>query len=184
MIGERDVQLLGYGLAVLMGLALGTLGGGGSILTVPILVYVVGYEPKQAIGMSLAVVGVTAAIGAVGHHRAGNVRLRRAAVFAGAGVAGSAVGTRAATLVSGPVQLTLFAAIMVLAAGVMLRGARPTDIADPPSVPHRPLLRTAIDGLGIGALTGLVGVGGGFLIVPALVVLGGLPMHQAVGTSL
>jgi len=179
------VDLLGYGLAAVMGVVLGTLGGGGSILTVPILVYVLGYDPKQAIGMSLAVVGVTSAVGAIGHRHAGNVRLRRAAIFAASGVAGTLAGARLATLVSGPVQLTLFAIVMLLAAGFMLRGSRePAGGADAAALPRRSFLLTGVDGLAIGVLTGLVGVGGGFLIVPALVVLGRLPMHQAVGTSL
>jgi uncharacterized membrane protein YfcA len=179
------VHLLGFGLAALMGLVLGTLGGGGSILTVPILVYVLGYDAKAAIGMSLAVVGVTSAVGAFGHWHAGNVRPRPAAVFAGCAVAGTLLGTRLATLVSGPFQLTLFAIVMLLAAGFMLRGSaeRAAD-ATGPARPTRSTLLTGLDGLAVGALTGLVGVGGGFLIVPALVVLGGLPMHQAVGTSL
>jgi hypothetical protein len=181
------VALLGYGLAALMGVVLGTLGGGGSILTVPILVYVAGYDPKEAIGMSLAVVGVTSAVGAIGHRHLGNVRLRRAAVFAASGVVGTLAGTRLATLVTGTVQLTLFAVVMLLAAGFMLRGSREpagTGAATAAEPPRRHVLLTALDGLVIGVLTGLVGVGGGFLIVPALVVLGRLPMHHAVGTSL
>ena len=181
------MDLLGYGLAALMGVVLGTLGGGGSILTVPILVYVNGYDPKQAIGMSLAVVGVTSAVGAIGHRRLGNVRLRRAATFAASGVVGTLAGTRLATLLSGPVQLTLFAIVMLLAAGFMFRGSRePAGGAAgaPAAAPRRSYLLSGVDGLVIGVLTGLVGVGGGFLIVPALVVLGRLPMHQAVGTSL
>jgi uncharacterized membrane protein YfcA len=181
------VALLGYGLAALMGVVLGTLGGGGSILTVPILVYVAGYDPKEAIGMSLAVVGVTSAVGAIGHRHLGNVRLRRAAVFAASGVVGTLAGTRLATLVTGTVQLTLFAVVMLLAAGFMLRGSREpagTGVATAADTPPRHVLLTALDGLVIGVLTGLVGVGGGFLIVPALVVLGRLPMHHAVGTSL
>jgi len=181
------VALLGYGLAALMGAVLGTLGGGGSILTVPILVYVAGYDPKEAIGMSLAVVGVTSAVGAIGHRHLGNVRLRRAAIFAASGVVGTLAGTRLATLVTGTVQLTLFAVTMLLAAGFMLRGSREpagTGAASAAAPPRRHVLLTALDGLVIGVLTGLVGVGGGFLIVPALVVLGRLPMHHAVGTSL
>jgi len=182
------MDLLAYSLAALMGMVLGTLGGGGSILTVPILVYVVGYDPKAAIGMSLAVVGVTSAVGAIGHRRRGNVRLGRAAIFAASGVVGTLAGTRLATLVTGTVQLTLFAVVMLLAAGFMLRGSRaPAGAAAggaAPTPPPRPFLLTATDGLVIGMLTGLVGVGGGFLIVPALVLLGRLPMHHAVGTSL
>lgn len=181
------MELLGYGLAALMGLVLGTLGSGGSILTVPILVYVVGYEPKEAIGMSLAVVGVTSAVGAIGHQRLGNVRLRRAAVFAPPAVVGTILGTRLATLMSGALQLTLFAIVMLLASAFMLRGWRAPATAASEGGDHKPprsVLLTGLDGLGVGVLTGLVGVGGGFLIVPALVLLGGTPMHQAIGTSL
>ncbi len=182
---------LGYALAALMGLSLGTLGGGGSILTVPIFVYVLGYAPKQAIGMSLAVVGITSAIGAFGHWRAGNVRVRRAAVFGAFAMAGSYLGARLATLIAGTAQLVLFAVVMLAAATVMYRQTRsgpgvappPGDVPDAASRPRAtPLI--GLDGLTVGVLTGLVGVGGGFLIVPALVVLGRVPMHQAVGTSL
>src|SRR5512134_3532084 len=139
-----------------MGLVLGTLGGGGSILTVPILVYVLGYDAKAAIGTSLAVVGVTSAVGALGHWHAGNVRPRPAAVFAGCAVAGTVLGTRLATLVSGPFQLTLFAVVMLLAAGFMLRGpgGRTAD-GTSSERPHRSMLLTGLDGLAVGALTGL-----------------------------
>jgi uncharacterized membrane protein YfcA len=144
---EGTVHLLGYGLAALMGLVLGTLGGGGSILTVPILVYVLGYDAKAAIGMSLAVVGVTSAVGAFGHWHAGNVRPRPATVFAGFAVAGTVLGTRLATLVSGPFQLTLFAVVMLLAAVFMLRDGRAAAGAD--AIGPTPLLHppTGLDGL-------------------------------------
>lgn len=179
------MTLLGYALGALMGLTLGILGGGGSILTVPILVYVLGYAPKAAIGMSLAVVGATSAVGAAGHWRAGNVRVRRAVILGAFAVVGTIAGTRLATLVSGAVQLALFGAVMLVAAVFMLRrSAAPAQVELEAEPPRRAPWLIAVEGLGIGVLTGLVGVGGGFLIVPALVVLGGVPMRQAVGTSL
>lgn len=176
------VSLVGLLLAVLIGLSLGLLGGGGSILTVPIFVYVLGFAPKEAIGMSLAVVGATSLVGAAGHWRAGNVDLRTALPFGAVAMAGSFLGTRLAVFLSGAVQLTLFGAIMLLAAIFMLRDRHPAGSAAGGAT--RSLVILAFVGLAVGVLTGLVGVGGGFLIVPALVLLAGVPMKQAVGTSL
>jgi uncharacterized protein len=170
-------------LAALVGLALGLLGGGGSILTVPIFVYVLGFGAKEAIAMSLAVVGVTSAFGAVGHWRSGNVNARVALLFGGVAMAGTYLGARLAVFFSGAAQLVLFAVVMLLAAWFMFRDRRP----EPPPGGPLPVMSVpliVIEGLAVGVLTGLVGVGGGFLIVPALVLLGRLPMRQAVGTSL
>jgi uncharacterized protein len=177
------VIALGLALAALIGISLGVLGGGGSILTVPIFVYVLGFEAKEAIAMSLAVVGATSAFGAVGHWRAGNVNARVALVFGGVAMAGTYLGARLAVYFSGAAQLVLFAAVMLLAAFFMFRDRTP---APPPgAVPGAmPLALVVAEGLAVGVLTGLVGVGGGFLIVPALVLLGKLPMREAVGTSL
>lgn len=168
--------------AVLIGLALGVLGGGGSILTVPILVYLAGLEPKQAIAMSLFVVGVTSAVGAVSHARAGRVRWRTGLVFGAAGMAGAYGGGRLAELVPGTWLLVGFAVMMIATAVAMIRGRR--DGA--PAKPHGelPVGRVVAEGVAVGAVTGLVGAGGGFLVVPALALLGGLPMAVAVGTSL
>jgi uncharacterized protein len=194
------VYALGLGLAALIGLSLGVLGGGGSILTVPVFVYVFGFEAKQAIAMSLAVVGAVSAVGAVGHWRVGNVNLRVAVVFGSVAMAGTYLGARLAVYFSGAAQLALFAVVMLIAAVLMLRDGRSPPRAAPPSgagrpggaggaapvPPHgrMPLILIVGEGLAVGVLTGLVGVGGGFLIVPALVVLGRLQMREAVGTSL
>jgi len=172
--------VLGYAFAVLIGLVLGTLGGGGSILTVPVLVYVLGFSPKLAIAMSLPVVGTAALVGVVSHWRAGNVRLQAAAIFGSVAMIGSYTGARASIFLSGRMQLLILGTAMVAAAASMLRSA----VREPAqSAPPHPVLMLAV-GLGVGLLTGLIGIGGGFLIVPALVVLGRVPMKAAVGTSL
>jgi uncharacterized protein len=180
------MSFLGFSLATLMGLSLGLLGGGGSILTVPILVYVLGFEPKESIAMGLAIVGTTSLFGAAGHWRAGNLQFRAALVFGAMAMVGTCAGARLSAFLSGAAQLVLFATVMLVAAVFMHRNARreaASALALPE--PHRaafPLI--AASALGVGALTGLVGVGGGFLIVPVLVLRVGLPMKQAVGTSL
>jgi hypothetical protein len=167
-------------LGFLVGLSLGLLGGGGSILTVPILVYVLGFEAKEAIAGSLAVVGLVALVGAWRHARAGQLEGRTAVVFGAVAMAGAYGGARGARLVSGEVQLVLFAVVMLVVAAFMLR-ARPaateSRAATPPWV-------VGLVALGVGALTGLVGIGGGFLIVPALVLFLAVPIKRAVGTSL
>jgi uncharacterized protein len=167
-------------LALLIGVTLGLLGGGGSILAVPVLVYVAGQDAKAAIAMSLLVVGVTSAAGAVSHARAGRVRWRTAAIFGGAGMVGAYGGGRLAAYIPGTWLLIAFALMMGATAVAMLRGSSPRQ--SPHDGPR--VVRIVIDGLVVGVVTGLVGAGGGFLIVPALVLLGGLPMATAVGTSL
>ena len=171
---------LGLVLAATIGLALGLLGGGGSILTVPVLVYVLGAGAKPAIAMSLAIVGVTSLLGAALHRRLGNVRLDVAVAFGPIAMIGAYAGARLAGLLSGELQLTLLALVMLVAAGSMLRNAR---VEVNPGAAPRIALLVAV-GFGVGLLTGVVGMGGGFLIVPALVVLARLSMRQAVGTSL
>lgn len=168
-------------LAVFVGISLGLLGGGGSILTVPLLAYVAGLEPKPAIATSLLVVGVTSAVGAITHARAGRVRWKVAAVFGAAAMGGAYAGGRLAHLVPGNVLLIAFSLIMIAAAVAMLRGRR--DVADESAGPL-PIARIVLQGAVVGMISGLVGAGGGFLLVPALALLGGLPMPVAVGTSL
>jgi uncharacterized protein len=182
---------VGLSLAALIGLSLGLLGGGGSILTVPIFVYVLGYGAKEAIAMSLAVVGAVSVFGAAGHWRAGRVNVRVALIFGSVAMVGTYLGARLAVFVSGAVQLSLFAVVMLAAAVFMFRGdggrGVPAEAAPGPGEAGPADLAVGLvlaEGLAVGILTGLVGVGGGFLIVPALVLLGRVPMKQAVGTSL
>lgn len=172
-------------LGMLIGAALGLLGGGGSILTVPIFVYVLGFGPKEAIAMSLAVVGVTSAVGAVSHWRAGNVNVRVGVVFGAVAMLGTVAGARLATRLAGATQLAIFAAVMLTAAAFMARGRARADRPEPfpATASSRTTLLIVSEGLLVGLLTGLVGVGGGFLIVPALVLVA-VPMREAVGTSL
>jgi uncharacterized protein len=169
---------------VVIGASLGLFGGGGSILTVPIFVYVLGFAPTDAIAMSLVVVGITSAVGVGGHLRRGNVRVRIALVFGAAAMVGTFAGTRAATFVAGTAQLAIFGGVMLAAAVFMYRG-RPEPSAEERTarVSGAALIVVIAQALAVGVLTGLVGVGGGFLIVPALVMLK-VPMRTAVGTSL
>ncbi|REJ73482.1 MAG: sulfite exporter TauE/SafE family protein [Acidobacteria bacterium] len=177
--------------AFAIGLSLGLLGSGGSILTVPVLVFLVGVGEKQAIAESLAIVGLIAAGGALPRVLGKQVAWRSVVLFGVPGMLGAYGGAAAAAYVQAAFQLVLFAAIMLVAAVMMARPAA----SDPrlastaqtdPSTPETPraIWKIVLDGLLVGAVTGLVGVGGGFLIVPALVLLGGLSMHLAIGTSL
>jgi len=174
-------------LALGIGLALGLLGGGGSLLTVPLLVYVAGLAAKPAIATSLAVVAVTSAVALALHARAGNVRWRTGAVFAPAGMAGAFAGGWLGRLVPGEILLLLFAAMLVTTAVAMLR---PRPVVAEGGSSRRSLSSgwsvawIALQGAAVGLATGLVGAGGGFLVVPVLALLGGLPMRAAVGTSL
>ena len=166
--------------AIAIGLSLGLLGSGGSILTVPVLVYLVGQDEKIAIAGSLFIVGSIALAGGLQFVRAGFVQWRSVLLFGLPGMLGTYLGAMLSAYVSGVMQLALFAVVMLVAAGFMLR---PIDLQQAGGA-ARANWKIAGDGLIVGVITGLVGVGGGFLIVPALVLLGGLSMHQAVATSL
>lgn len=168
-------------LSVLIGVALGLLGGGGSILTLPILTYVVGMDPKAAIAASLFVVATTSLVGVVAHARAGRVRWRTGVIFGGAGMVGAYLGGRLAAYLPARVLMVLFAVMMVATAVAMLRGRR---TAAEPVARELPVGKVMLEGVVVGVVTGIVGAGGGFLVVPALVLLGGLSMEAAVGTSL
>lgn len=166
--------------ALAIGLSLGLLGSGGSILTVPVLVYLVGQDPKVAIAGSLMIVGLIALFSAVPYAKKGLVSWRTLAWFAPPGMAGAVAGAWAAHFVSAQLQMLIFAGLMLSAAWLMWK---PLKLDDAPHEP-RAWWKIIIDGFIVGAVTGMVGVGGGFLIIPALVLLGGLPMRLAVGTSL
>lgn len=165
--------------ALAIGLALGLLGSGGSILTLPVLVYLLGQDEKTAVAGSLFIVGAIAAVGGLQFALKRIVDWRSVLLFGLPGMVGTYGGAWLGGLVSGTVQLAAFAAVMLMAAVLMLRPQGAASSGDP-----RSPMWVMIDGLAVGVLTGFVGVGGGFLIVPALVLLGRLPMHRAVGTSL
>ena len=171
--------ILGVLVSVLIGASLGLLGGGGSILTVPTIHYLFGVQAHAAIASSLLIVGVTSLVALVPHLRAGNVRARIGLVFGASSMASAYVAGRLSSHVPPGVLLVAFGAIMVVAAIAMLRPRR----ARAPR-PAASLGWLVVQGLLVGAVTGFVGAGGGFVIVPALVVLVGLPMQQAAATSL
>jgi uncharacterized membrane protein YfcA len=159
-------------------------GGPGGGLGEPV-VYVLGFTMKQAVPMSLAVVGTTSLFGAVSHHRDRNIRWGAALGFGPAAIVGAFAGGRLGLAVSSRLQLMIFAVLMLAAAGSMYFG--PSLWGDGGRAtprPRRSVPMIAALGLLVGTITGFVGIGGGFLYVPALVLLGGLEMKQAVGTSL
>lgn len=177
------VLVMALGIGVLLGL----LGGGGSVLMVPMLVYVAGFSPKEAITTSLVVVGFTSLTALIGHVRGGRVCWKMGTVFGLAGMAGAYGGGRAAAALPGGILLILFGLVMLATSMAMLRGRRGGDGLSGRATmcPLRlPLFAVLFDGALVGTLTGLVGAGGGFMIVPALNLLGRLPMHAAVATSL
>ena len=169
-------------LSVLIGIALGLLGGGGSILTVPILTYVAGMNPKEAIAASLFVVGATSAVSAVTHARKKRVQWRTGLVFGAAGMAGAFGGGLLGGHIPGTILMIAFALMMVATSLAMIRGRKNHTGATHDA--ELPVFKVIIEGLVVGLVTGLVGAGGGFLVVPALALLGGLSMPVAVGTSL
>lgn len=185
-------------LAVLVGVSLGLLGGGGSILTVPILTYLLGMEPRDAIAASLFIVGVTSAVSVFSHAKAARVRWKTGLIFGAAGMIGAFAGGIAGGYIPGAVLMLLFAVMMIATAIAMIRGRKPeaesvgagvgagnaAAMLTVAKTKELPLLRVLLNGFAVGIATGLVGAGGGFLVVPALNLLGGLPMAVAVGTSL
>ncbi len=172
--------------ALAIGLSLGIFGSGGSILTVPVLIYVLEHPGKAAIAESLAIVGGVALVSAGPYARDRLVDWRNVVLFGVPAMAGTSLGAVLAGFVTGSTQLIVFALVMAVAAGLMWRRSAPgtDDAGSRGNREKRAVLRIGLDGIGVGALTGFVGVGGGFLIVPALVLLGGLSMRLAVGTSL
>ncbi len=171
---------MGILLTGLMGVALGLLGGGGSILAVPILVYVFQVDPHAAIALSLVIVGSTALGAALLHHRAGCVDWKGGVLFAACAAPLSLVGARAAMQVPGGTLLFCFGVLMLVAGSGMIFRRENGEAAQPERKP----LALVLCGAGVGYLTGFLGVGGGFVIVPALVLFLGKEMKQAIGTSL
>ena len=170
---------LGTLLIVLMGVSLGLLGGGGSILAVPILVYVIGLDAHHAIALSLLLVGGTAVLGAGFHHRNSPLAWREALLFAACGVPFSFLGGIVSRRFPGPILLLLFGLLMVTVGGLMLR-PRP----EPREGKRGSVALFALAGAGVGFLTGFLGVGGGFLIVPVFILLLHIPTRRAIGSSL
>ena len=189
------MEILGYIGAAVMGLTLGLIGGGGSILTVPILVYLFHINPVLATAYSLFIVGLTSLVGSLSHIRMGNIEWKTAIVFGIPSIV-AVFFTRWAIIPAIPdalfslgdfvvtkslLLLLLFAALMVAASISMIRKTKPRAVSGEVRFNY-PLILA--EGLVVGVVTGLVGAGGGFLIIPALVLLANLPMKQAVGTSL
>lgn len=175
-------------LFVLVGLAVGMLGGGGSVLAVPILVFVLGFEPHDAVPTSLIVVALTSTAALVPYGRRGLVRWRTGLVFGGAGMLGSFVAGLVARYIPGDVLLVLLGLLMgAIAIAMLRRGNAKSERGRGPAgakVEDATVLALLLRGVVVGAVTGLVGAGGGFVVVPAFVVLCAMPMDEAVGTSL
>lgn len=170
-------SVLGVGTGTLLGL----LGGGGSIIAVPIMVYILGIETKTAIGSSLVIVGISSLLAAYSHHQKKYVLVKLALLFGISGAIGSFLGGKLAANISDQIQLTLFATIMAVVAFLMFRHRKTTASKLPKSLEQ---VVTLTAGFGAGLLTGLLGVGGGFIIVPVLTMVLGLPIKEAVGSSL
>lgn len=193
------MEIIGYLASALIGVSLGLIGGGGSILTVPVLVYLFGVDPVLATAYSLFIVGTTSLVGSFSKYRDGLVNLKTAIVFGIPSII-AVYATRAwlvpmipskvleigGMVVSKPMFLMgIFAILMVFASVSMIRSTQATPTEDPALVTQKfnyPMI--LMEGVLVGILTGLVGAGGGFLIIPALVLFSKLPMKQAIGTSL
>lgn len=202
IVNQTDpiMYIAGYLASILIGLSLGLIGGGGSILTVPVLVYLFGIDPILGTAYSLFIVGVTSVIGSISYSRHSLVDVRTAIIFGLPSIV--AVFLTRAYLVPaipqevlrlgdliidrGMMLMLLFAILMLVASIGMIRPTTKSPKSPQSALTHRkyPYILILIEGLVVGSLTGLVGAGGGFLIIPALVILGRLPMKQAIGTSL
>ena len=167
-------------LALLIGISLGALGSGGSIVTLPILVYIAGVSPKSAVGMSMAIVGGTSFLGAYFHWRSGNFVPKAVLLLSATGIPGAYLGAIGTHRISSSVLMLLFAVLMLLVGGLMLAGKPPVGASSAQCHPYRCIPV----GFVVGLVTGFLGVGGGFLIVPALVWFAGLDAKKAIGTSL
>lgn len=187
------MEYLGYFISIIIGLSLGLIGGGGSILAVPILVYLFHINPEQATSYSLFIVGITAMVGSYSHYKLGNLKIKAALVFALPSVLSllfvrdvilpripSIVFTVNSFEVSKNLMIMIVFAFLMIAASIsMIRRSTPKEI-----VIRDGSIRIAAIGLLVGFITGFLGAGGGFLIIPALLFFANLPMKQAIGTSL
>ncbi|MEP2670267.1 MAG: sulfite exporter TauE/SafE family protein [Cyclobacteriaceae bacterium] len=190
------MELVGFVSAIIMGLSLGLIGGGGSILTVPILVYLFGIDPVTSTAYSLFVVGLTSLVGSFSHLKNGNVHLKTALIFGAPSIVtvytvrkfivpiipDTMFSIGSFTFTKPLFVMVLFALLMLLASVSMIRDKKKAEDDTSQIKYNYPLI--FLEGILVGGVTGLVGAGGGFLIIPALVLLAGLPMKQAVGTSL
>jgi uncharacterized protein len=168
-----------------VGLSLGVFGGGGSILAVPVLVLVARLAPAAAVGTSLAMVGATSLIASYAHYRQGHVVPKVAWLFGLSGVLTAFLGAKLTALVSGPSLMRAFALLMLVVGVVMFFGkGRNAGVESSSSAPAQRLTASILAGASVGLVTGFLGVGGGFLVVPALIAFAGLDVRQAVGTSL
>jgi hypothetical protein len=173
-------EIIALLLALLIGVSLGALGSGGSIVTLPILVYVAGVAPISAVGTSMAIVGGSSFVGSYFHWRSGNFLAKPAFLFGATGIIGAYIGSTATHLVSASVLMLLFSGLMLVVGALMLAGKRTLT----PSTVSCSVYRCIPSGLGVGLVTGFLGVGGGFVTVPALVWFAGLDAKRAIGTSL
>lgn len=173
-------------LSAVIGWVLGVLGGGGSILAVPMLVFVANIAPSEAVGMSLGIVGATSLVASYAHHRRGLVRVQVALHFGGAGIVTAFFAARLTRLVAPEVLMLSFAVLTMVVGGWMLsgRGQRDAHQAERPQATHPRVVHVWLVGALVGGITGFLGVGGGFLVVPALIAFAGLDMREAVGTAL
>ncbi len=169
--------------ALIIGLTLGTLGSGGSAITVPVLIYLVGHGAKQSIAESMAIVGLISVAAAIPYAKSKQVDWHSVWYFGIPGMFGTFIGAWLGGVASEAIQLVVFGGVLISAAYAMLRKPKLGD-AEGETTKVRPVLKIAIEGMVVGIITGFVGVGGGFLIVPALVVLGKLPLRLTIGTSL
>jgi len=174
-------MILALVLAIAIGFSLALLGSGGSIITLPVLVYAARVPAPQAVGMSLAVVGGTTLVASVLNARRNLIHTKAAVLFSVTGILGAFTGAQLTHLVSPSVLMLLFAALMIVVAGLMFRGRSEGSVAGEPQCRWASCSTT---GVVVGGLTGFLGVGGGFLIVPALLIFGRLPLKLEIGTSL